>query len=322
MALLKSQIDVAILKCSRRVVNNASAMGVGYNRLLFKVSAMQDPFDFAPKVPKFTVIGNPIAHSKSPQIHQMFARQFSMHIEYNTTLGESGGFNQAAQHFKASGGQGLNVTVPFKLDAFALCDQLSQRAELAGAVNTLWFSDDGKIQGDNTDGIGMLRDITQNIGFDVAGKNVLVIGAGGAVRGVLEPLLEAMPASLTVANRTEGKAIELAELFEGVGTIISSSLKALEGSQFDLVINGTAASLSGELPEIPKGLCKNQALAYDMMYAAQPTIFMKWALADGAAQASDGLGMLVEQAAEAFSIWNKQFPDTKPVIEALRQGSS
>ncbi len=283
---------------------------------------MHDPFDFTVKVPKFTVIGNPIEHSKSPQIHQLFASQFGLTIEYSTTLGESGGFNQAAQHFKASGGKGLNVTVPFKLDAFALCDQLTPRSKLAGAVNTLWFSDDGKINGDNTDGIGMLRDITQNIGFEIQDKDVLVIGAGGAVRGVLQPLLEAVPKSLTVANRTEGKAIDLAALFKDTGTIIASSLRGLTASQFDLIINGTASSLHGELPDVPKGICREGSLAYDMMYAAQPTLFMKWALNDGATQASDGLGMLVEQAAEAFNIWNGQFPNTQPVIEALRQGTS
>ena len=283
---------------------------------------MHDPFDFAPKIPKFTVIGNPIAHSKSPQIHQLFAQQFDLDIEYGTTLGESGGFNQAVQHFKAINGKGMNVTVPFKLEAHRLCDELTERGDLAGAVNTLNFSDDGKVHGDNTDGIGLLRDITQNLGCELTDKRVLVIGAGGAVRGVLQPLLEAKPSTLVVANRTEGKAIDLAELFKPIGPISSSSLKNLAGQQFDVLINGTAASLHGELPELPRGLCAQGALAYDMMYAAQPTLFMKWALSDGATLVSDGLGMLVEQAAEAFSIWNGVTPNTTPVIARLRQGTS
>lgn len=281
---------------------------------------MQDPFDFAPKIPKFTVIGNPIAHSKSPQIHQLFAQQFDLNIEYGTTLGESGGFNQAAQHFKASGGKGMNVTVPFKLEAHRLCDDLTARGDLAGAVNTLWFSDDGKVHGDNTDGVGLYRDITHNLNCSLEDKRVLLIGAGGAVGGVLQPLLEANPVALVVANRTEGKAIELAELFESLGPISSSSLKNLAGQQFDVLINGTTASLHGELPDLAKDLCASNSLAYDMMYAAQPTLFMKWALNDGADSVSDGLGMLVEQAAEAFSIWNGFTPNTQPVIERLRQG--
>ncbi len=276
-----------------------------------------DLFDFSPKVRQFTVVGNPIEHSKSPQIHQLFAQQFDLRIDYGTTLGEVGGFNQAVQHFEASGGAGLNVTVPFKLDAFHLADQLTPRAEFAGAVNTLWF-DGGKIHGDNTDGIGLLNDITNNIGFDLAGKRILLLGAGGAVRGILQPLLEAGPSELVIANRTEGKAIDLAQLFEPHGSVKASTFKALEDQQFDVVINGTAASLQGELPPLPQDCFKPEALAYDLMYAAQPTLFMKWASNAGATHCHDGLGMLVEQAAEAFFIWNQHRPSTAPVISALR----
>ena len=280
---------------------------------------MNDPFDFKPAPAKFTVIGNPIEHSLSPQIHQLFAMQRGINLEYTKTLGEAGGFNQAVQHFMASGGKGLNVTVPFKLEAFALCDQLSDRAKLAGAVNTMWFSD-GKIQGDVTDGEGLVRDIEHNQGISLAAKRVLVIGAGGAVRGVLQPLLEAAPAELLICNRTRGKAMELAEMFSAYGPIRELEMKALLDEQFDVVINGTAASLGNTLPAVPSSIFSEDAFVYDMMYARQPTVFMKWALDNGAARTADGLGMLVEQAAAGFAIWHGVEVETAPVIEALRQG--
>jgi len=280
---------------------------------------MNDPFDFTPAPLQFTVIGNPIVHSLSPQIHQLFAMQTGVRLEYSKTLGEAGGFNQAVQHFMASGGKGLNVTVPFKLEAFSLCDELSERARLAGAVNTLWF-EGSKIHGDVTDGVGMVHDIEVNHGVAIKGRRVLVIGAGGAVRGVLQPLLEASPAELIICNRTRGKAMELAELFSSYGPIQEIEMKALAGEGFDIVINGTAASLGNELPAVPADIFASGAFVYDMMYARQPTVFMKWALEHGAREAADGLGMLVEQAAAGFEIWHGRKVQTGPVIEALRQG--
>lgn len=281
---------------------------------------MNDPFDFDPRPLQFTVIGNPIEHSLSPQIHQQFAMQTGLRLEYGKTLGEAGGFNQAVQHFMASDGRGMNVTLPFKLEAFKLCDQTTPRAQRAGAVNTLWF-EDTKICGDVTDGIGLLRDIQDNHGFSIRGRRVLVIGAGGAVRGVLQPLLEAGPGELLICNRTQGRAIELADVFADIGPIRAVDMKALDGEPFDLVINGTAASLSNALPDISPDIFAGGAFVYDMMYARQPTVFMKWALDSGATQAVDGLGMLVEQAAAGFEIWHGREVDTRPVIESLRQGA-
>lgn len=280
---------------------------------------MNDPFDFRPKPLQFTVIGNPIEHSLSPEIHQQFSRQSNIKLEYTKTLGEPGGFNQAVQHFMASGGKGLNVTVPFKLEAYALCDQPSERARLAGAVNTLWF-DAGEILGDVTDGIGLVRDIEHNHGVSIKDRRVLVIGAGGAVRGVLQALLEAGPQELLVCNRTHGKALDLVELFISHGPIRALEMKSLAGKSFDIVINGTAASLANALPAVPADVFHGAHFVYDMMYAHQPTIFMKWALNQGAKKAADGLGMLVEQAAAGFEIWHGVKVQTAPVIAALRQG--
>ena len=268
---------------------------------------------------QFTVIGNPIEHSLSPEIHQQFAQQAGIALEYTRTLGEAGGFRQAVQHFMATGGKGINVTVPFKLEAFALCDHTTERSRLAGAVNTLWF-DNGEIHGDVTDGEGLVRDIEQNHAISLGGRRVLVIGAGGAVRGVLQPLLEAGPRELLICNRTQGKAMELADLFAGLGPIRAVAMNALEGEDFDIVINGTASSLANELPAVPASVFRQARFAYDMMYARQPTLFMKWALDSGAEQVADGLGMLVEQAAAGFAIWHGVEVDTAPVIASLRQG--
>ena len=279
---------------------------------------MIDPFDFKPRPLQFTVIGNPIEHSLSPQIHQQFARQANIDLQYTRTLGEQGGFNQAVEHFMASDGKGLNVTVPFKLAAFELCDSLSDRAQLAGAVNTLWF-DAGKICGDVTDGIGLVKDIQQNLNVSIKGKRVLIIGAGGAVSGVLQMIIEAMPDEIILCNRTQGKAIDLAQKFNVIGPIKAQAVNALAGP-FDIIINGTAASLKGELPEIPVHIFHDGPFVYDMMYASQPTVFMKWALDNGASSVADGLGMLVEQAAAGFEIWHGVKVQTAPVIEALRQG--
>ena len=270
---------------------------------------------------RYAVIGNPIAHSKSPQIHAAFARQTGQELSYEALLAPVDGFAQTVADFRAHGGRGLNVTVPFKLEAFALAERHTARAQAAGAVNTLAFGADG-ILGDNTDGAGLVRDLSANLDFALAGRRILLLGAGGATRGVLLPLLDSRPARLTIANRTVAKAEALAALFAaraGDCVLDACGFDALAGRRFDLVINATAASLADELPPLPPGLYAEGALAYDMMYGRDPTRFMRAALADGAARAADGLGMLVEQAAESFTLWRGVRPDSSPVLAALRR---
>ena len=269
---------------------------------------------------QFAVMGSPVAHSKSPRIHTLFAHQFKHRIEYTAIEVDPGGFAQALAQFRAAGGRGLNVTVPFKLDAFRLADHLSDRAKLAGAVNTLRFEPDGTLFGDNTDGAGLVHDLTKNLEVAIKDKKVLVLGAGGAVRGVLAPLLKHHPALLVIANRTVSKGKELAEEFAHFGKIEACGFNELKGKRFDIVINGTAASLKGEVPPLPENLFANHALAYDMMYGDKATAFMGWALLHGAERAEDGLGMLVEQAAESYLVWHGVRPETKSVIAALRKG--
>ena len=270
---------------------------------------------------RYAVIGNPIAHSKSPQIHAAFARQTGQELSYEALLAPVDGFAQTVADFRAQGGRGLNVTVPFKLEAFALAERHTPRAQAAGAVNTLAFGADG-VLGDNTDGAGLVRDLTANLDFALAGRRILLLGAGGATRGVLLPLLDSRPARLTIANRTVAKAEALAALFAaraGDCVLDACGFDALAGRRFDLVINATAASLADELPPLPPGLYAEGALAYDMMYARAPTRFMRAALADGAARVADGLGMLVEQAAESFTLWRGVRPDSSPVLATLRR---
>ncbi len=268
---------------------------------------------------RYAVMGNPIAHSKSPMIHTLFAREMKQKLEYGAILVELGQFAEAVQSFMSEGGKGLNVTVPFKRDAWKLVDERSECAALAGAVNTILIRGDGTLFGDNTDGIGMVRDIRDNLGVQISGKRVLVLGAGGAVRGVLGPLLEEKPGEVVIANRTPDRAQELADAFEDYGRIDGSSFDDLDGSRYDIVINGTSASLKGEVPPLPEGILARGAFCYDMMYAAEPTAFMRWAEDEGCEHTSDGLGMLVEQAAESFILWRGVRPQTAPVIKAVRE---
>ena len=266
---------------------------------------------------RYAVVGNPIAHSRSPFIHRRFAAETGERVEYHALLVEPGGFRAAVERFRTGGGCGLNVTLPFKEEAFVLSDRRSGRAERAGAVNTLWF-DGGAVCGDNTDGVGLVRDLTRNLAVGVERRSVLLLGAGGAARGAVGPLLDEGPERLVVANRTMGRAAELARRFEGQGPVSAAALDALPAGGFDVVVNATAASLAGGLPHLPRGVLRAGGVAYDMAYAARPTPFVEWGAGEGAAVAADGLGMLVEQAAEAFRIWRGREPRTPPVIEALR----
>lgn len=263
---------------------------------------------------RYAVFGNPIAHSKSPAIHRMFAEQTGERLCYDRIEAPLGDFARAVERFRADRGRGANVTVPFKEQAWELADGLSQRAQQARAVNTLVL--DTAIYGDNTDGVGLVRDLVANHGIPLAGRRVLLLGAGGAARGVLPALLHAAPGALAVANRTVDRARELVAVQPAPAEALG--LEELAGRQFDLVVNATAAGLRGELPALPDDLLAPKAVCYDLVYADRPTAFVQWGHAHGAAMALDGLGMLVEQAAESFLLWRGVRPRSSPVIAALR----
>lgn len=263
----------------------------------------------------YAVIGNPIAHSKSPDIHARFAAQTGQHLVYDRILAPLDGFADTVRDFVRSGGKGLNVTVPFKLEAHALATSLSERAEAAGAVNTLKFDGD-TILGDNTDGVGLVTDIVRNAGVSISGKRILLLGAGGAARGVVLPILRERPAQLMIANRTFARAADLVALFEAHGFVDACEFDALQDA-FDIVINATSASLDDDVPPIDPVVFGAGAFAYDMMYGSAPTAFMQFAAEHGA-NVRDGLGMLVEQAAESFFVWRGVRPDTRSVYDDLR----
>ena len=286
---------------------------------------------------KYAVIGNPIAHSKSPQIHEMFAQQTKQDLSYEAVLAPLDGFAATVKRLRNEGYQGCNVTVPFKFEAFKLCTALTHRATTAQAVNTLKF-DGNEILGDNTDSVGLVADIEQNLGFALRGKHVLLLGAGGAAYGVALSLLNA-GAMLTIANRTKNKADVLVETLRKMsqentaqktgqinlivgglllGSVRSRSYASLAGNKFYAVINATSSGLSDEMPPLPPDIFAPGALAYDLMYGTE-TPFMKFAREQGAAKVADGLGMLVEQAAEAFLLWRGVRPDTRPILAKLRQ---
>jgi shikimate dehydrogenase len=264
---------------------------------------------------KYAVIGNPISHSKSPLIHTLFAAQSGQDMSYVTVEAPLDGFAATVQRLRDEGYKGCNITVPFKHEAYALANEHSGRARAAKAVNTFIFQD-GQILGDNTDGVGLVTDIEQNLGCKFLFKRVLLMGAGGAAHGVIWHLFNA-GAAIIIANRSMDKAEQLAAEFAGYGTVFAKSYEALAGQQFDIVINATSSGLSDQLPPLPQGLFKPGALAYDMMYGKQ-TPFLRFAQEQGAAQLSDGLGMLVEQAAVAFQKWRDVSPSTAPVIAQLR----
>lgn len=271
---------------------------------------------------RYAVFGNPIAHSKSPAIHMNFSQETAQDILYERQQVETGKFAETAREFFSAGGCGLNITVPFKLDAYAFADELTERAKQAGAVNTLKKMPDGKILGDNTDGAGLLCDIANNLGWIIKDQRVLVLGAGGAVRGVIAPLLAENPQRIVIANRTLAKAEELVQVFNaGKNALDKKILRAsslqIHARPFDIVINGTSASLGGEMPDLLPAILAPGACCYDMMYGKTLTPFLQWAQQHGA-QVADGLGMLVEQAAESFFLWRGVRPATAPVMAALR----
>ena len=264
---------------------------------------------------QYLVYGNPIAQSRSPDIHHIFAEENQIAISYQKQLVELNGFSIAVNDFISKGGKGANVTAPFKEDALKLSDILSERASLAGAVNTLSFKN-GKIYGDNTDGEGLVQDLLMN-NVTLKQSRILILGAGGAVRGVLLPMLAQNPTSITIANRTVSKAVDLCRHFND-DRLKSCGFDETENKGFDLIINATSASLTGDLPPIPASIVNSEVACYDMVYGKHDTPFIKWAKTLGATKVIDGLGMLVGQAAVSFSIWHNVNPDVKPVINILR----
>lgn len=265
----------------------------------------------------YAVFGNPIAHSKSPFIHQQFAQQLNITHPYGRVLAPLDDFVNTLNAFFAQGGKGANVTVPFKEEAFTRADELTERAALAGAVNTLKRLEDGRLLGDNTDGIGLLSDL-ERLSFIRPGLRILLLGAGGATRGVLLPLLS-MDCSVTIANRTASRAQELAQLFAHTGSVQALGLDALEGHEFDIIINATSSGINGEIPAIPASLIHPSLYCYDMFYQKGDTPFLAWCQQHGAKQCADGLGMLVGQAAHAVLLWHGVLPEIEPVIEQMKQ---
>ncbi len=282
---------------------------------------------------RYVVIGNPVSHSKSPLIHTQFALQTGQAVQYDALLAEQGAFQQVATDFFAEGGKGANVTVPFKLEAFDLSEHLSKEAQRAGAVNTLYLNSRQQLCGHNTDGIGLVTDLVDNFQGVLSGKRILVLGAGGATRGILQPLLDQQPTEICIANRTVAKAEALADYFTSLSikdeesgkpmvSISGCGFSDLDNGPFDWVINATSASLQGEMPALPAGLVSADTWCYDLMYASGLTPFGVWAQAAGATKVMDGLGMLVEQAAESFKLWRGVRPKTQAVIALLRKSSS
>lgn len=272
------------------------------------------------KIDRYAVMGNPIAHSKSPQIHQQFAMQTGQTLSYEKILVETKDFAREVADFQQHNGKGLNITVPLKEEACRLATKLTERARRAGAVNTLILHAENNYTGDNTDGIGLVRDLTINHQTPLKDKDILILGAGGAVRGILEPFIQQQPARLVIANRTLQRATDLAHDFADISRLEVFEFHQLQGQQFDIIINGTSASLSGDLPPLPAQLLKPGSTAYDMMYGKHDTPFMTWARQNQATNVIDGLGMLVEQAAESFYCWRQVRPETRPVIELIRAG--
>jgi len=272
------------------------------------------------QVDRYAVVGNPVAHSLSPRIHASFAAQSGQHLSYEAIEIPLDSFAHEIRNLQQQGFSGVNVTVPFKREAWELCDHLTPRAEDAGAVNTLSFISNGSIAGDNTDGVGLTRDLVDNLGVAIEGQNILLLGAGGAVRGTLGPILALSPGRLSIANRTPQKATDLAQDFANFGKIHAITYETLGSTSYDLIINGTAAGLSNQVPPIRDSVLGENSVCYDMMYnISNTTAFVDWASSRGVKRAYDGRGMLVEQAAEAFHVWRSIHPRTVEIIRLLGQ---
>lgn len=268
-------------------------------------------------VDRYGVMGYPVSHSRSPVIHRLFALQTGEEIQYELLQVAPGKLEMAVRQFQRTGGKGLNITVPHKSEVSKLCDLLSERASTAGAVNTLSFLG-GEIHGDNTDGFGLLRDLVVNLGLSLEGANILVLGAGGATRGIIGPLLEMQPESLRIANRTLGKAQTLVERFALSGPVSACRFSVVPVTEtYDLIINATSAGLQGDSPPYPGAAVSEQTVCYDLSYGLKPTPFSIWAREQGAKRSIMGWGMLVEQAAESFRIWRGVRPDTAPVLKQM-----
>lgn len=270
-----------------------------------------------PAVDRYAVFGSPIHHSKSPRIHRLFAEQTGQSLRYEAQEVKPESFETAVSAFFDAGGKGLNCTVPLKELAYRFATNKTVRAERSKAVNTLALQADGTILGDNTDGCGLVTDLITNHQLTLADKSILILGAGGASRGIIGPILEEAPSRLVIANRTAEKAVQLAGEFKSLGEISGCGFEALDGKQFDLILNATSASLSGQLPPLPEHLLADHGSCYDLAYGNEPTAFVRWGFAQGAQLSLDGIGMLVEQAAEAFFIWRGIRPQTRPVIALL-----
>ncbi len=266
---------------------------------------------------QYAVFGHPIKHSKSPRIHSLFAEQTQQQLQYHAQEVPADNFQQAVNDFFKQGGKGLNCTVPLKELAWQHADRLSERARFSKAVNTLAIQENGELLGDNTDGIGLMADLTINHKIALKNQRILILGAGGASRGIIAPLMEQSPSEIVIANRTVDKAISLGEEFAELGSIQGCSYQALKNRQFDLILNATSASLSGQLPPLADNLLAEQGFCYDLAYANTPTAFVNWGLQHHAEKSLDGLGMLVEQAAEAFFIWRGVRPETQDIIALL-----
>jgi shikimate dehydrogenase len=271
----------------------------------------------AAAVDRYGVMGYPVSHSRSPVIHRLFALQTNQQMQYELLQVAPDKLEKAIRQFQRTGGKGLNITVPHKTEVAKLVDRMSERASTAGAVNTVTFRDSEMI-GDNTDGIGLLRDLEVNLGLELAGMNILILGAGGATRGIIGPLLEMQPRSLRIANRTLGKAQALVDHFGQFGPISACRFNMVPVSEpYDLIINATSAGVRGETPPYPEAAVSENTFCYDLSYGLSPTPFSEWARDHGAAKSVMGWGMLVEQAAESFHIWRGVRPDTKPVLKQM-----
>ena len=273
-------------------------------------------------VDRYGVMGYPVSHSHSPAIHRLFALQTGQDIQYELLQVAPDNLESAIKQFERAGGLGLNITVPHKRTVTKLVDQMSERASIAGAVNTLLFRD-SEVFGDNTDGVGILRDLQSNLGLKLEDTNILVLGAGGATRGIMSPLLEAQPRSVIIANRTFGKAQALADHFSRQGPVSACRLgKVRTQTAYDLVINATSAGLKGEVPPYPEDAVSEHTFCYDLSYGLTPTPFSCWAEEHGAARSVMGWGMLVEQAAESFHLWRGVRPDTAAVLRQISATAS